>query len=447
MKYKLIISIFIAGTAIASISACSQNPQIDKEETLSAEQIAADKVIDPLAIEYIQLSLEMGEKEEGYIDAYYGPKDYQENAKKEPRDLAALGSAISDLKSRITAIKDETLSKVSQRRKAFLLAQLTAAQTRHRMLGGESLSFRDESLGLFGVTPDLKPLSDYDPILAEIEALVPGDGPLPERLDTFESRYNIPKEKLQVVFDAAIAECKKRTETYIDLPESESFTLEFVTNKNWSGYNYYQGGYNSLIQVNTDLPIRISRAVDLGCHEGYPGHHTLNMLLEKNLSNDRGWQEFSLYPLFSPQSVIAEGSANYGIELAFPDNEKLAFEKEILYPLAGLDPATAEDFDNMQKARRKLAGVRFTIASQYLNGEINRDTAIALTQKYGLVNKERATQTIGFTDQYRSYVINYGLGLDMVKAAMERGNVDIKTRWQRMENLLSEPSLPSDLEN
>ena len=42
-----------------------------------------------------------------------------------------------------------------------------------------------------------------------------------------------------------------------------------------------------------------------------------NMLLEKNLVRDRGWHEFSVYPLFSPQSLIAEGTANYGIDIAF----------------------------------------------------------------------------------------------------------------------------------
>jgi hypothetical protein len=112
------------------------------------------------------------------------------------------------------------------------------------------------------------------------------------------------------------------------LPQTEKFDLAFVTGKSWSGYNYYQGNYHSRIEVNTDLPIRISRAVDLGCHEGYPGHHVLNSLLEKNLSRGRGWVEFSVYPLYSPQSLLAEGSANYGIELAFPGREKLALHCE-----------------------------------------------------------------------------------------------------------------------
>ena len=430
----------------ATLSACSAENSIREDIELSAAQKEADKILNPLAIEYIILSLEMGEKEVGYVDAYYGPESYKAEAQKSERALAELGSAIDDLKARIESIPSDDLSSLFQRRKDFLIAQLTAAQTRYKMLSGEILDFRTESLGLFGVTPDLKPLSDYDEIINNIDNLVPGKGPLPERIDTFENQYNIPKDKLKLVFDAAIDECKKRTAQYIILPEGERFTLEFVTNKSWSGYNYYQGQYESLIQVNMDLPIRISRAVDLGCHEGYPGHHTLNMLLEKNLSNDRGWQEFSIYPLYSPQSLIAEGSANYGIDLAFPKDEKIKFEQEILYPLAGLDPKTAPAFQALQDARKKLAGVRFTIAAQYLNGKINRDQAITLTQKYSLVNKERASQSIDFTEQYRSYVINYGLGQTMVADYIDKGTDDPKVRWQRMEKLLSEPSLPRDLQ-
>ena len=441
MKKKIL---FLISSSLI-ISACSAEKSGDGETALSNEQSEADKVLDPLALEYIKLSLEMGEREAGYVDAYYGPASYKEEAQKSERGLAELGSAIDDLKARIDSISSDDLSSLSQRRKDFLIAQLTAAQTRHKMLSGETLDFRTESLGLFGVTPDIKPLRDYDDVIEKIDAIVPGEGALPERINAFENQYNIPKDKLKLVFDAAIAECKKRTAQYITLPEGERFTLEFVTDKSWSGYNYYQGNYESLIQVNTDLPIRISRAVDLGCHEGYPGHHTLNMLLEENLSNDKGWKEFSIYPLYSPQSLIAEGSANYGIDLAFPDDEKIKFEQEILYPLAGLDPKTADAYQALQEARQDLAGVRFTISSQYLNGEIDRDQAIALTQKYGLVNKERASQSIDFTDQYRSYVINYGLGQKMVADFIENNASDQKTRWGLMEKLLSEPSLPDDL--
>ncbi len=400
--------------------------------------------LDAIARDYVQLSLTIGEKEEGYIDAYYGPPELQARAEAEAagQSLEALSKRAADLAKRVSAIDHEGLD---QRRARFLTAQLTAATTRQRMMRGEKLSFEDEAQGLFGVRPALKPLADYDPLLQQVEALVPGPGPLAERVQAFEQQFTIPTDKLGPVFEAAIAECKARTTQHIALPKGEQFDLGFVTGKSWSGYNYYQGNYRSRIEVNTDLPIRISRAVDLGCHEGYPGHHVLNILLEQRLVRDRGWIEFSVYPLYSPQSLIAEGSANYGIELAFPDDEKLAYEVKALYPLAGLPTANAAKYAAIQRASRDLQSARFTIARELLEGRIDEAEAARLTERYLLVSPERARQLTDFTKQYRSYVINYGLGLDLVRADVDAAGATPEARWKRMEQLLSEPTLPGDL--
>ena len=411
-----------------------------------SEAPAPDGKLDAVARDYVALSLAIGEKEEGYIDAYYGPPELQEKAKAEAAKLSLddLAKRTAALQGRVAALSSEGDS-IDARRVHFIAAQLTAAATRLRMMKGEKLSFADEANGLFGVAPEIKPLSAYDPVLAKIETLVPGSGPLSERVEAFQNRFNIPTDRLKPVFDAAIAECKRRTLQHIALPKNESFKLEFVTGKSWSGYNYYKGNAHSLIEVNTDLPIRISRAVDLGCHEGYPGHHVLNALLEEKLTKGKGWIEFSVYPLYSPQSLIAEGSANYGIDLAFPGNDQLAFETATLYPLAGLPTADAAKYLALTKAMKDLAGARFTIARDYLEGRIDRAEAVQLSQKYQLLSKERAEKSLDFTDQYRSYVINYGLGQDMVRAYVEAAGPDPKARWARMEKILSEPTLPSDL--
>jgi hypothetical protein len=331
------------------------------------------------------------------------------------------------------------------RRARALRGMLVAAETRLQMLQGKKFRFNDETKGQFATIPDLKPLAHYDALLTDLEKLIPGEGALASRVDAFNDRYIIPKDKLQPVFDAAIAECKRRTAQHIALPQGETFTMEFVTGKTWSGYNYYKGNYKSLIQINTDLPIRISRAVDLGCHEGYPGHHVLNLLVEERLARAKGWNEYEVNPLYSPTSVLSEGSANYGIDLAFPGPERLAFERDVLYPLAGLDPKTAEAFWTMQQMTEDLSGARLTIAKMYLDGEIDRSKAVQLTQKYLLLSPARAEQSVGFTDHYRSYVINYGWGKDLVRSYIERGNPNMATRWSRMEKILSEPTQPADL--
>jgi hypothetical protein len=230
------------------------------------------------------------------------------------------------------------------------------------------------------------------------------------------------------------------------LPPGESFTVEYVTNKSWSGYNWYKGHYRSLIQVNTDLPIYIDRAIDLACHEGYPGHHVYNSLLEKNLVRGREWQEYTVYPLFSPQSLIAEGSANYGIDIAFPRNERAEWEKAHLFPLAGLDPSKAEKYYRVHELVAKLAYAGNEAARRYLNGEITADEAAKWLEKYALSGTPRARQRIKFFDQYRSYVINYNLGKDLVRQYVERhAGSNPEKRWRVFGELLSSPRLPSDL--
>jgi hypothetical protein len=429
MRSRLLAALLI----IASATGCGQGG-------------GAKDSLDAIARDYVLLSLTIGEKEAGYIDAYYGPPELQARARADApnESLDELANRVDALSRRVVDASGQAEG-IDQRRARFLLAQLTAAETRLRMLKGEKLSFDEEAKGLFGVRPVLKPLSSYYPLLKQVEALVPGSGPLDRRVEAFQAKFTIPRDRLKPVFDAAIAECKARTVGHIALPKGENFELAFVTGKSWSGYNYYKGGYHSRIEVNTDLPIRISRAVDLGCHEGYPGHHVLNALLEQNLSKGRGWVEFSVYPLYSPQSLLAEGSANYGIELAFPGRERLNFEAAKLYPLAGLPPAEAARYFELQEAMKGLQGARFTIARDLLEGRISEAEAMRLTQHYLLVSPERARQLTDFTRQYRTYVINYGLGQDMVRADVEAAGPTAEARWKRMEQLLSEPTLPSDL--
>ncbi|MET0373932.1 MAG: hypothetical protein ABW128_06705, partial [Rhizorhabdus sp.] len=405
----------------------------------------APSPLDGIAEDYVHLTLEAGQREEGYVDAYYGPEAWAAEAKAKPRDVATLRKDARALAAKLAGIKPATLTPDDRTRRTFLAAQLKAAETRLAMNAGVKFSFRDEALGLFGIRPVVKPLSSYDAALAEIDTLVPGDGPLWKRVDDFQDRYIVPKDKLDAVMRAAIAECRVRTAAHIAMPQQERFELEFVTGKSWSGYNWYKGNAHSLIQVNTDLPVRISRAVDLGCHEGYPGHHALNMLLERNLARAKGWVEYTVYPLFSPQSFIAEGSANAGIDLAFPGAEKARFEAAKLYPIAGLDPATAADYDKLLGLLHRLTGARTTIAADYLDGRIDRAAALDLLQKYQLVSRKRAEQSLSFTDNYRSYVINYGLGQDMVAADLARSGKSQAARWKRMETIISQPTLPSDL--
>lgn len=418
----------------ALVGACATTP--------TAPAAPGGDTLDAIARDYVALTLEIGEREPGYVDAYYGPAEWAEAAKANPRTVPQLVEGAATLTQRLEAISTAGAEPAVVQRRKYLLAHVAAAAARLRMLSGERMGFADEAEALFGVRPELPPLSSFDPVLAEIDALLPGPGSLTDRVTEFKSHYVIPKDRLQAVMDAAIAECRARTARHITLPANENFTLAFVGDKPWSGYNYYQGNSQSKIEINADFPIYTERAIDLGCHEGYPGHHVYNALLERTFVRERGWVEMSVYPLFSPMSFVAEGSANYGIDLAFPGDEALAFERQVLFPLAGLDPATAERKAELQGLLRRLARAEYTIADAWLAGRIDRDTAIDQLMTYSLSPRDKAAQRLRFIDTYRSYIINYGLGRDVVQAWVEEQGGD---RWDAMETLLSSQILPVDL--
>ncbi|GAB3286322.1 DUF885 domain-containing protein [Parahaliea aestuarii] len=404
--------------------------------------------VDAIAEQYVRLVLAMGEHDKGYVDAYYGPAEWRQQVAEAPPSPEAIASSAHQLREQLPSAADTRAASALERlRNNYLSTQLGALAAYAGTYGKDTpRDFDAEARALYDTTPPRRELSSFDSTLQQLAALLPGDAPLHQRVDEFQRQFDIPADKLSAVFDAAIEACRKRTLAHITLPAGESFQLEYVTDQPWSGYNWYRGDAHSLIQVNTDLPVRIDRAIDLGCHEGYPGHHTYNALLETEFVRQRGWVEFSVYPLFSPQSLIAEGSANYGIELAFPGEEKLRFEQQVLYPLAGLDPQTAERYDNVQDLTAELSYARNEIARQYLNGDIDREQAIELSQTYGPTSRSRAEQSVRFIDTYGAYVINYNWGKALVKDYIERDTQTNQERWQKFSALLSSPRLPSDLE-
>ncbi len=402
--------------------------------------------LDVVARRYVVIGLGLGAHDPAYVDAYYGPDSLKAAAAAESLTVAQVGQAadslIGVLGDSVPAYAD-TLVRLRHR---YLRVQLGAMSARARMLGGERLSFDQEAAALYDATPPHYPDAHFDSLLTRLDSLLPGPGRLADRYQRFRDRVTIPPGKVDTVFKTAIAACRARTQAHIPLPPGERFDLEYVKGTSWNAYNWYKGGYHSLIQVNLDFPILVDRAIDLACHEGYPGHHVYNALLEQALVRQRGWVEVSMYPLFSPQSLIAEGSANFGIDMAFPAAERMAFERDSLFPLAGLNPALAATNSAVGQVVERLNYARNEVARRYLDGGLDTAAATALMRRYWLVAPALAAKQLRFVDSYRSYVINYNLGRDLVADWVARTGGDSATgRWRAFQALLSAPHLPRDL--
>jgi len=419
---------------------------------------AAD-AMNAVAERYVHLVLAVGQHDPDYVDAFYGPIEWKTQAEKEKKSLDAIGAEAAELLKKLSVERTaaplvessdagNSGDEMIKLRREYLQKQISALAARVRMLKGEKLKFDDESRALYDAVAPTYSDSHLDQIISQLEEKIPGNGPLWERYEEWRKPFMIPKEKLDTVFQLAIKECRARTLAHVALPPNESFTVEYVTNKPWGGYNWYKGNFHSVIQVNTDLPIFIDRAVDLAAHEGYPGHHVYNSLLEKNLVRDRGWVEFSVYPLFSPQSLIAEGTANFGRDVAFPTRaERMKFEKEVLFPAAEIDSKRADEYYAVQDLMKQLDYAVNEVARRLINGEIDERAAVQWLQKYAVMEPLRAQQRVKFIQRYRSYVINYNLGEDMVRRYIQkRSGTDPGKRWSEFGKLLSSPRLPSGLQ-
>ena len=238
---------------------------------------------------YVRLVLAMGEHDADYVDSYYGPPAWREEARAAKQTLGEIHASAVALRETLERI-DHAHEGIESLRLDYLRRQTDALIARAEMLQGRRFTFDEESEALYDA---VAPTHGEDVFPRAQRGHRPGT----ERRAAHWRRAWKRFARSSPSRARSSMPCSPRPSTsagrmtvaHMPLPDGESFVVEYVNGKSWSGYNWYQGGYRSLIQVNTDLPIFIDRAIDLACHEGYPGHHVYNTLLEQTLVRDRGW--------------------------------------------------------------------------------------------------------------------------------------------------------------
>jgi hypothetical protein len=436
--------------ALCLLAACSAEPTLEDpltvEHTADADSAAPAQAPKPqnmneIAKAYVELVLKLGRFDADYVDAYYGPPEWKTEAEKNPLSLPQIEQQAQEL---IVA-----LINVDNAADAGTDEQLLNLRKSARLLQGEQMSFDDEARALYDVEPPHYSESDFAPVLKIMDSLLPaGPGTLAQRYNQYIEQFSVPAARLETVMRTAIGVSQYRSAAHLKLPPGERFDLVFVSGKPWSAYNWYQGNYVSRIEVNTDLPIPISRVIELAAHEGYPGHHVYNSLLEQALVRGRGWPEYQVYALFSPQSFIAEGTADFGVGMVYPGNERLEFARE-LFQIAGLDIKQAANYLQVVDAAKALAPATIEAARRYVDGQLDDDSLVAWLQRYTLASPARATQRLAFIKRYRSYIINYSYGEELVRDFVEREGDKTPgsaKQWQAFSQLLTTPRTPTTLQ-
>lgn len=377
----------------------------------------------------MRLAVALGERDPDSIDFYYGPPGWVADIRKNPPGLDEIRRSAVQLAGQ--------LGDDHQPRTVRLERQIRALAARADQLLGTKKNFDQETSEYFGLTTrDADPRA-MEQVRAQIDGLLGGRGPEAERYATFDEKFLIPADRLPAVMARAMKGCRDQTLDHVRLPAGESVTVEYVHDKPWSAFSHYLGNFQSRIEVNADLPLTVDRALQLACHEGYPGHHVYNTLQELHFVREQHWDEWMVQPTFSPESFVSEALATFAANIAFPEPDRLRFERDALFPLAGLDPKDAARYDQVERLIDELQSAEPAIARDYLDGKLEwaRATA-ALEQQVLMAHPE---ETLKYINEYRSYMITYTLGRDLVAQQVHD--------WQRYEQLMTDPDAAVVLRN
>jgi hypothetical protein len=421
--------------------------------TCTSQQNTSEIKLNQIAESYVKLVLKIGLYDPAYVDAYYGPEEWKPNElpenEKENFPFELFNTDVDNIINKLDSIDINAFDELGKLRYQFLKNQILSVKGRIKILSGHKMSFNEESLILYNVEAPEYDLANMSKCFERLDQLLPGKGNISKRFNKYRSQYIIPKDKIEPVFEIALAKCREITASYIDLPESEKFTVEYVKNKPWLAYNWYQGNLKSNIQINTELPLYFDSAIDYASHEGYPGHHVHNVMLEYKLVHNKHWIEYSIIPLFSPFALVTEGLAIYGQDLIMSDKERISFERDVILPLAGLDTSNVEKYFQIKKIRKEFNYARLEISRQYLDGLIDKNDAINLLENYLLYTPEGAKNTIQFIDNYRSYFVNYTVGKSIIESYIDNNLTSNKTnakKWSIFYEIISRPQTSYSLQ-
>jgi hypothetical protein len=392
--------------------------------------------LDAFGREYARLAFGIERHVPGYVDAWLGSEEDRAalDVEQSPEEMMA-GAA--DLLASIAGMD------APESRLGYLSKQVEAMQATARGLAGEALPYEEEVRLLFDIDPEATPEAVYDAAIAELEQLLPGDGPIIERMATWKENYTIAPDVARRVVDVILPELRERTAAIVDLPADEAIEIQMVSAQPWSGYNWYLGNARSRVDLNTDLPIHAFRLTELLAHECYPGHHTEHTLKER-LYTIEGLGEHALQLINTPECLISEGIATTAEGMVFSPEELVRFRRDRVYPAAGIrgDP---EREIAIAAARRELASVPGNAALLLHEEERDEAEVLAYLQRYGLSTDAEARQRLRFIANplWRSYIFTYHVGHDVISRWLDA--VPGEERAARYQTLLTEQVYPSQL--
>ncbi len=394
---------------------------------------------DTLIREYLLLGLRFDRVEEGYVDSFTGDPELRRVVASEPApDPADLARQAERLLAALAG-----LNGFDQARADYLAAHLRALACAGRKFAGQPVGFVDEVEAYFDVHISKGDEEPYREAHRKLDEALGGTGPLADRMAAYRAAEEIPPERLEECIHAFSSALRDRVRAEYPLPDTETVVYEVVTDKPWSGFNYYLGDYRSTVAVNADLKQQMSNLPRLVAHESYPGHHTEHCRKEAGLVARDGQAEQTIFLVNTPQCLMAEGLADLALYTAI--GPRWGGWAGDIYADLGLrfDGDRAEA---VSEATAALADVRQDAALMLHDEHRDADDVAAFLQRWLLVSDSRARQMLRFLSSplWRAYTSTYVEGYRLLRGWLDARPAGVSLT-ERFGRLLDEPLIPSAL--
>jgi hypothetical protein len=392
--------------------------------------------------EYLLLGLRFDRVEEGYVDSFTGDAALRRAVADEPQpDPADLARQADRLLAELPQVP--RAGGFDQARADYVGAHLRALACAGRKFAGEDVGFVDEVEAYFDVHITKGDTEQYRQSHRKLDEALGGTGPLAERMVAYRAGEEIPPDRLEECIRAFSSALRDRVRAEYPLPDRETINYEVVTDKPWSGFNYYLGEYRSTVAVNADLKQQMSNLPRLVAHESYPGHHTEHCRKEAGLVEGKGQAEQTVFLVNTPQCLMAEGLADLALHAAIGPNWG-GWAAEI-YADLGLR-VDGDRAETVSEAAAALADVRQDAALMLHDEHRDVDDVVDFLKRWLLVNDERARQTLRFLSSplWRAYTSTYVEGYRLLRGWLD-ARPDGVSLTERFGRLLDEPLIPSAL--
>ena len=372
-------------------------------QTLQQDAPRLATVTQPSVVQrYLRLGLQLGRHVDGIVDAYYGPRELvaavEAEAPVDPRALVSAAEALLD------ELED-----------GWLRDQMVGLRTYMGLLAGESGSYADEAEGCYGVRPTYTDEAVFTAAHERLEELLPGDGPLAERHERWQSSSLVPAHEVERLIAAVIEEARAWTGRLVELPDGEGVALEIVRDKPWWASCVYLGELRSRVAVNVDLPLPANELLILTLHETYPGHHAERCCKEHLLVRDRGLLEETLVLVPTPQTLVTEGIAVLAPEVLLEGDGGAALAA-VMHD-AGIELDLAHDLA-VRRALEPCGWAEVNAALMLHDGGASEAEVQAYLKRWALMTPEWAAHMIRFFTEptSRTYIVTYPAGRELCRS-------------------------------